>query len=86
MFGKFSGGFVGLAVIAGVLLSQKDVLKGLDSNHEHSALEVQGIVTGFCLSPAIGAMMDADKEVARAANSTGGEFNGGDHGDIENDE
>jgi ubiquinone/menaquinone biosynthesis C-methylase UbiE len=86
MFGKFSGGFVGLAVIAGVLLSQKDVLKGLDSNHEHSALEVQGIVTGFCLSPAIGAMMDADKEVARAANSTGGEFNVVDHGDIENDE
>lgn len=75
-----------LAVALGVHLSRLDVLKGLDSNREHSALEVQGVVTAFCLSPVIGSLLDADNEIARAAKSTGGEFNVMDHGDIENDE
>ena len=76
---------VGLAVLAGVTMSRVDVLKGLDSNHEHSALEVQGVVTAFCLSPTIGMLMDQNANRAKPSDATGGNFTVTEHGDIEND-
>ena len=78
---------VGLAVVlASVSMSRVDVLKGLDSNHEHSALEVQGVVTAFCLSPTIGVLMDQNAHRQSPSEATGGNFTVTDHGDIENDD
>ena len=84
--GKVSSGFVGLVVLAGIMMSRVDVLKGLDSNHEHSALEVHGVVTAFCLSPTISMLMDQNANRESASLATGGDFTVTDHGDIENDD
>ena len=78
--------FVGLAVLAGVTISRVDVLKGLDSNHEHSALEGQAAVTAFCLSPAVSMLVDQNANRESASQATGGDFTVTEHGDIENDD
>jgi len=74
-----------LAVIGGVLIAvfpPPDVLKGLSSNHDHSPLEVQAIMTGFCLSPVIGMLLNERPEIE----TTGGDFKFEEDGDIENDD
>ena len=74
-----------LAVVGGVLLAvfpPPDVLNGLSSNHDHGPLEVQAIMTAFCLSPVISQLL-GDRD---GIDTTGGDFKFEDDGDIENDE
>eukprot|EP00519_Triparma_laevis_P005490 CAMPEP_0182499778 /NCGR_PEP_ID=MMETSP1321-20130603/7945_1 /TAXON_ID=91990 /ORGANISM="Bolidomonas sp., Strain RCC1657" /LENGTH=392 /DNA_ID=CAMNT_0024704021 /DNA_START=14 /DNA_END=1192 /DNA_ORIENTATION=+ len=74
-----------LALVGGVLIAvfpPPDVLSGLSSNHDHSPLEVQAIMTGFCLSPVIGMLLDERPEIE----TTGGEFKFEEDGDIENED
>ena len=74
-----------LTALGGVLLAvfpPPDVLSGLSSNHDHSPLEVQAIMTGFCLSPVIGMLLNERPDVE----TTGGDFEFEKDGDIENED
>lgn len=57
-----------------------DMLKGMDSNHDHGYYELQAIVSAFCLSPTIGKLLNARPDIE----TTGGEFEFEKDGDIEN--
>jgi SAM-dependent methyltransferase len=84
MLGKCTAALAFVAIAVRFASTQLDALKGLDSNHDHSLLEMQFIVSAFCLSPAIGGLLD-DNAFGRDA-TVGGDFTVADHGDIENDD
>lgn len=72
-------------LVIGVLIAlfpPPDVLSGLNSNHDHSPMEVQAIVSGFCVSPVVGLLLNERPELE----TTGGEFKFEEDGDIENDD
>jgi len=68
--------------VALVVFPPPDVLTGLDSNHDHSPLEMQAIITTFCLSPIVGILLSNRPEIE----TTGGDFKFEDDGDIENED
>jgi len=70
-------------LIAAIFIRPPEVLKGLDSNKEYSSIEVQAIVSAFCLSPIVGQLLDRKKE---SFETVGGEFEFSDDGDIENED
>lgn len=54
------GAFLPILLAGGLWCAmQFDPLKGLDSNREYSNLELHAIVSVFCLSPAVGALLNA---------------------------
>lgn len=59
-----------------------DVLTGLSSNHDHGPMEVQAIVSAFCLSPVIGMLLNDRPDIK----TTGGDFKFAEDGDIENED
>lgn len=71
---------IGAVLIA--IFPPPDVLSGLSSNHDHGPLEIQAIMTAFCLSPIIGTLLGEREGI----DTTGGDFKFEDDGDIENDE
>jgi len=75
-----------LLVVAAVMYFGKlpDVLKGMNSNHDHSPLEVQGIVSAFCLSPIVGELLQRYNRPTLGGE--GGSFTFEKDGDIENED
>jgi ubiquinone/menaquinone biosynthesis C-methylase UbiE len=71
-----------VAIAAGIFFFSPDVLTGLDSNHDHSMLEIQAIVTAFCFSPAVGVLLNPRPEIK----TVGGDFDFTEDGDLENDD
>ena len=70
-----------LAIAAFFVFTSPDVLNGLDSNKEYGPWELQAVITGFCMSPVPGQLMNA-----KGLNTTGGDFEFEKDGDIENDD
>ena len=70
-----------LAIAAFFVFTSPDVLNGLDSNREYGPWELQAAITGFCMSPLPGKLMNA-----KGLNTTGGDFEFEKDGDIENDD
>jgi SAM-dependent methyltransferase len=87
---------IAIIASAAIYFPIPSVLKGLNSNHDHSPLEMQAIVTAFCLSPVVGTLLgersdreetvNANKGVVGGEGTTGGDFLFEEDGDIENDE
>lgn len=67
--------------LVALLIGPPDVLTGLDSNHEYGPMEVQAMVSAFCLSPLIGQLLSRHD-----TNTTGGDFTFEEDGDIENED
>jgi len=81
----FVSKLAGIVVVGAVLVAifpPPDVLSGLSSNHDHGPIEIQAIMTAFCLSPVISTLLGEREGI----DTTGGEFKFADDGDIENDE
>ena len=75
-----------VVVVAGILLASQTpaVLDGLNSNHCHGKLELQAIVSAFCLSPVVGGLLADEKTVANENDS--GDYTFEKEGEISNDE
>ena len=79
---KNVGALVAIGAVLIAIFPPPDVLSGLSSNHDHGPLEIQAIMTAFCLSPIIGTLLGEREGI----DTTGGDFKFEDDGDIENDE
>jgi len=74
-----------LVVIIGVLIAMNtpDVLNGLNSNHCHGKLELQIIISAFCVSPVVGKLLG---DQLLEEETVGGDFNFAESGDVGNDD